>query len=488
MSLSLVPFSEHLFAIGIEQSLYIGIVFIVLWCVSRMANKTRILLQLGLWSLLLFRCLMPTDISSRYSLRQFLFPPKPVEHMQLGTSIHDEDMISSHDFDTSVVQPNSNQSSNWHTFLIGVWILGLLTVLILFLKQYVYYRRLAYKSIRCKDQEIHSILFRWRKKLGLKRTIRILISSEPCSPFTLGLFKPVLVLPESLLSEPYQASLESIMAHELTHIKHLDALWIWVQNLIQCLFFFHPAVWIANRKINFYRECLCDGMVISRGTIPRQTYGQSLLNSLKLSQRGPKWHSATACFVFSKSMLSDRIKNLKGGQRMNIKKSIITVVMLLGLACFLLPMAGATQEKQSADQIKTKSIEALSFTNPITDGYRVSMGYGEGKDPITKKQRFHRGIDLAAKTGTPVYAAESGLVDAPKTHSAYGKNITIDHGQQMKTFYSHLDSVSVQPGALVTKGQLIGLVGSTGRSTGSHLHFEILQDSTCVNPEDFIQF
>ena len=511
------PLISRLMNIGIEQSIYIAILFVILWVVSSLVRKKQTLLQLGLWSILLFRCLMPTDIASHYSLRQLTFPDRPDANILTGMSYHDG-MPDTGQVTNSVENATSSlvHKINWKFVIVGTWVLGSLIFFMLFSKQYHSYKHLAKNATTCQESEILKMLSNWQHLLRIKRNVQILISDESCSPFTLGLVRPILVLPQSILSKKYKSSLESIIAHELTHIRQFDSLWIWFQNMIQCLFFFHPAVWIANRKINFYRECLCDGMVISRGAIPHQTYGQSLLNSLKLSQRGPKWQGAPACFVLSKSMLTDRIKNLKGGQRMNIQKGIITLVMLVGLAYFLLPMAGVTQTNQSSSDLLTKAHKSnqnfeaikdtqmiqvskavataldlsneLTFTNPIKSTYQVSSTYGYKTHPVLNRKKFHHGIDIAARIKTPVYAAESGYVTLPKISEAYGKNIIIDHGSRIKTFYAHLDSIIIKPGMQVKKGDLIGLVGNTGKSTGPHLHFEIIKDSTRVDPDKYIQF
>ena len=179
---------------------------------------------------------------------------------------------------------------------------------------------------------------------------------------------------------------------------------------------------------------------------------------------------------------------------MNMQKGIITLMMLVGLAYFLLPMAGMSQGKQDSKQIVTvvenlKQNSELNFENPLKGTYHVSFKYGKRKDPMHEdRMYFHYGIDLAAKMKTPVYAAESGYVDMPKTKRSYGKNILIDHGQKFKTCYAHLDSVMVQSGSLVKKGDLIGLVGNSGKSTGPHLHLEVIKDGERVDPEQYITF
>ena len=118
------------------------------------------------------------------------------------------------------------------------------------------------------------------------------------------------------------------------------------------------------------------------------------------------------------------------------------------------------------------------------DGARLSSSYGMRKHPILGYNKMHRGVDFAAPTGTPIYAAGSGTIEAAGRNGAYGHYIRIRHAGSYKTAYAHLSSYAagIKRGAKVSQGQVIGFVGSTGRSTGPHLHYEIILDGKQVNP------
>ena len=118
------------------------------------------------------------------------------------------------------------------------------------------------------------------------------------------------------------------------------------------------------------------------------------------------------------------------------------------------------------------------------NGARLSSGYGNRKHPILGYSRMHRGLDFAAPTGTPIMAAGSGVVEAAGRNGNYGKYVRIRHNGTYKTAYAHLSRISpgIVPGARVSQGQVIGKVGSTGMSTGPHLHYEILINNRQVNP------
>ncbi|MEE4201546.1 M23 family metallopeptidase [Erythrobacter sp.] len=123
---------------------------------------------------------------------------------------------------------------------------------------------------------------------------------------------------------------------------------------------------------------------------------------------------------------------------------------------------------------------------PLNTG-RISSSYGMRTHPVLRKRRAHKGIDLAAPTGTPVYATADGLVGRADWFSSYGLYISIDHGADLETRYAHLSRLAVAAGDTVRKGDVIGYVGSTGRSTGPHLHYEVRVDGVAVNPIPYMQ-
>nr|WP_285712350.1 M23 family metallopeptidase [Erythrobacter sp. COR-2] len=141
------------------------------------------------------------------------------------------------------------------------------------------------------------------------------------------------------------------------------------------------------------------------------------------------------------------------------------------------------------------AVEApLAFSSPIPqrgisvpsrmplEGAALTSGFGMRTHPVLGGRRQHTGIDLAAPTGTPVYATADGIVSRADWYSSYGLYISVEHGASMQTRYAHLSRLAVAAGDSVKKGDLIGYVGSTGRSTGPHLHYEVRVEGLAVNP------
>lgn len=122
---------------------------------------------------------------------------------------------------------------------------------------------------------------------------------------------------------------------------------------------------------------------------------------------------------------------------------------------------------------------------PLADA-TLTSNFGMRTHPVLGGRRAHKGIDLAAPTGTPVYATADGLVQMAKWYSSYGNYIQIGHGNEMETRYAHLSRIVAVEGSWVKKGDLIGYVGSTGRSTGPHLHYEVRIAGEAVNPVPYM--
>jgi murein DD-endopeptidase MepM/ murein hydrolase activator NlpD len=116
----------------------------------------------------------------------------------------------------------------------------------------------------------------------------------------------------------------------------------------------------------------------------------------------------------------------------------------------------------------------------------LTSDYGMRTHPVLGGRRNHKGVDLAAPSGTPVFATADGLISKAERFSSYGNYIQIEHGGEMQTRYAHLSGYAVKAGDKVHKGDLIGYVGSTGRSTGPHLHYEVRVAGQAVNPVPYM--
>ncbi len=151
-------------------------------------------------------------------------------------------------------------------------------------------------------------------------------------------------------------------------------------------------------------------------------------------------------------------------------------------------------QSKSLDEIavlaeeKEKLLAAIPAIQPVRneDLKRMASGYGMRSDPFTKARKMHWGMDFTAPRGTPVYASGDGVVTrADSNSSGYGNHIRIDHGYGYVSLYAHLYKYNIKKNQKVKRGDLIGFVGSTGRSEAPHLHYEIFKDDERINPINF---
>lgn len=132
------------------------------------------------------------------------------------------------------------------------------------------------------------------------------------------------------------------------------------------------------------------------------------------------------------------------------------------------------------------SVALTPVNMPISGNFRQSSGFGNRKDPFTGGRAFHSGLDFAAVTGTNVFSAGDGVVSFVGERSGYGKVVEVTHGNGLLTRYTHLSDYLSHVGQKVTTGTPIAKVGSTGRSTGPHLHFEVRRGDTALDPKQFL--
>lgn len=136
---------------------------------------------------------------------------------------------------------------------------------------------------------------------------------------------------------------------------------------------------------------------------------------------------------------------------------------------------------------KDKLLDCKPGIQPVSvkDFHRISDYFGWRRDPFHGTRRLHHGIDLTGPRGCPVYSTGNGVVTEARYVKGYGKLVEINHGYNFKTRYAHLDKINVKKGEVIKRGEILGTLGNTGRSTGPHLHYEVRYNNTPVNPLDY---
>ncbi len=494
-------------------------ILIILQCFPR----RQPLLVMGLFVLVLLRLVLPVDLALDYSARYFLDTwigqgEVLSAHVDDGVSIAQlpGEQIAAFAIGGTASAAGAEQTSFFYRFpwltllLFAFWITGAVLSTALFVRQWWRFRIQISAAEPILDPAITTMLRRWQSHFSVKRTIRLVTSDQYLSPFTMGIFRPVIFLPKSLLEANDKSLIEPILAHEVVHLRHMDTIWMRLQNLLQIVYFFHPVVWLVVRRINEARESYCDQAVLRTRRISLKQYTASIVAVLRMNLTGMPDMETQPGFGHRHNQLTKRLQHIKkGGAFMKKPSGFGMVITLLVFALFLLPMSSAcSQNGQSTpaepaaeqpevvevpapeenDTPSTKEASAdLRFESPIAKGYSSSE-YGMRMHPLLKKEQFHKGIDIAAPKGTPVYAASSGIVRFADENGGYGNMINIEHALGYISRYGQLSEILVKTGQKVKRGEMIARVGSSGLSTAPHLHFEIYpgENKQPIDPRDLI--
>lgn len=488
------------------ELLYSTVLFVPLWLLLRLFRKRSPHLQLGLCALLLLRLVIPPQWASPLSARHLLATWQPFQDSwqtisgllfagsvnNAGGTIAAVDGIHTprfNDSGTAALTDSGQQSQGIiPTLLFLAWLCGTTGFSVIFLRHRRRYHRLVSHAGEVTDPAILAIAARWRRTYRIARPVRLCSADNCATPFTLGIFRPVIFLPHPVVAPKNPRLVETVIAHEMAHIRRYDDLWIRLQALLQVIYFFHPLVWYANRQLNQARERICDRMVLSRRQISPRDYGEGMLAILRLNLAGANRWGLHAGFGSNHQYLIQRIQDIKGGNVMKQHHRLISIAILALTGLFLLPMASYQSLAEDRPAAETPPAAAgPAFACPIKAGY-VSSGYGERIHPVKKVKMLHKGIDVAAPRGSEIYAAAAGTVISSKFMENYGNTVILRHADGYTTLYSQMDSILVTAGQQVDAGTLIGLVGDSGLSTAPHLHFELRLNDEALDPESMIDF
>ena len=321
------------------------------------------------------------------------------------------------------------------------------------------------------------------------------------APFTLGILRPRVYLPDDLHGTARQA----VLLHEQTHIRRGDPLTKPLFYAVACLHWFNPLAWLAFCTFERDMEAACDEAAVRGRPLPeRNAYCESLLH---FAVQG---RSIPGSLAFGQGSVKERIVHLLHYRRLGAGALAvcIAVVGLCFAACMVRPELSAQPETTTATPespataetaqpaetpapvVQTSALPTLSdaansprFICPVKYKYISRFA----------TENSHRGDDLCADEGTEIYAAADGVVLAAQEHYSWGNFVEIDHGTDADglrwvTLYAHMKSCAVQVGQTVTAGQVIGYVGSTGNTTGNACHFEMQVNGTLVEPRYFTAY
>jgi len=291
-----------------------------------------------------------------------------------------------------------------------------------------------------------------------KHTIMVHPDVQPCSFFGI-------LFVRSQNEDPI------IIAHEMVHIRQRHWVDLVLVEVAAIVLWFNPFIYFYRRSITVQHEYIADRHVVS--TVSLRDYLGCITTQIE--------SNILSALVsrFNTRSIKQRIIMLTNTKTYSAFRYAIVLPVVV-----VLTMAFATRDTANLFLMQNK--ELRSPVDVVKLRKEPGVGFGERMNPVTQKLTFHTGVDFVLAAGNGVYAAATGVVVEAASSESYGNFIIVRHDQTLTTSYSHLEKIDVKEGDKVQKGQTIGLVGSTGLSTGPHLHFEVLENGKAVNPVPYL--
>ncbi|SMG10795.1 Murein DD-endopeptidase MepM and murein hydrolase activator NlpD, contain LysM domain [Marivirga sericea] len=346
---------------------------------------------------------------------------------------------------------------NQSDFTTELIVLGISLISLLFLMKLIYSH---FQLVRLKRQS---------KEIN-KNGYRIYCSPVE-SPFSY--FKSIFI-PKSLLNS---VSFNTIMEHELVHVKKMHSIDRVLMEIILSIFWFHPLLYLFRNRLIETHEFQADAEVIALQQDPIG-YQEILFQQINA-------HKAISYVNYFKlNTVKTRIKMINRTKNLS-KWHYLLILPVLALmtfsfankenAEFIAPLKSDVSDVFEYAINPSENYTPSIFPLQDAEGVKLTASFGNRIHPILKVERFHEGIDLKTYRGNPVLATADGIVIEAGINSevAWGKIVRIKHGDMYETVYAHLSEVEVSIGDKIKRGDIIGKAGTTGRSTGSHLHYEV---------------
>lgn len=339
-------------------------------------------------------------------------------------------------------------------------------------------RRLSELVRRGKSLPAEGELARHLGVVDAPKGLRLVLVEERISPFATALPRPTLVLSQWALDKLSLEQIRLVLRHELEHLARRDPLAVLgLQWMAALLWFNWPLKALAKRAVDALEQGCDEEVLRKENPKRRRAYAEAMLKTLRQTATTHANDPVAAFSTQNKRSFTLRIRHILNGKQSARKGS--------NRALWSLTLASGALVLGLQPQLALAGKVAEAFISPLPEA-TVTSGFGMRPWPIKdaefKEKRLHKGIDLGAPRGTRVQVPRAGVVTFSGTMGASGEVVIIDHGEGVETLYAHLDKRLVNKGDSVEQGQTLGLVGSTGKATGPHLHWELHQDGKVVDP------
>ena len=510
-------------------SLVPSIVFaIYLVCMPMIKNHTSATWKLSILKSILILFILPvyamiTSLSS--SLGTYFHVVSPEAYTEMTSTIGVQRVTQWSTEANAIAEKANTATLDLLGIVATVWMVGIAVIV---LSQVVCYLGFIKKAkLGIPAYEIESMLSEEKEKLAITQDLPIFYDKFAATPMLIGLAKPKILLPYQGVKEHHLAY---ILLHELIHLKRKDLWWKLVLQGICTLHWLNPMVYLLRIEFEKQLEYSCDELVAkSLSFEERKDYAFSILQSVHIANK-QNYALIGIGFSSSKEKLERRITNmLHCKNTKKFPKILSTTFVVLLIATIAIPAFSegktvidhgvpippvSTDLLGQASTLDTILIDTLETEKPTLDTTLmdtletekptldttlmdtletatpilgvITSTFGQYTHPVTGEVNVHTGVDIRGNQGDPINSFASGVVDAVGYDHTTGNYLSIDHGNGIKSFYCHCHQIDVIVGQEVTVAAQVAQVGTTGASTGPHLHFELKLDETNLNPLDYI--
>lgn len=348
------------------NSVYALLLFLLVMLIKIVYPSLPKRVEYGMLCVVLIRLVLPNDLSFDYAISSqigsWLFA---LEDARLVS-----ELLANHPFFQAPHTTDSSNTESWSLteILFVFWAVTVFIVLTAYLWLRIKLFHMLNKSQPIVEYPIVACANKWRLSFWIKRPVHVIAEEKYLSPFTFYSKTPIIFIPRKILQSQNETLIESIIAHEMAHVKRRDSLWLLFQNVIQILFFFNPMVWLVVRRLSGLRENICDEMVLSTKRITPVNYGKSLLDVLRFNITGEMHTRLSNAFLGYKGQIKQRIANISNFEKTQSKPNLEFCYVVI-FAILFLPFT----ERQIYDVISAKNKSIVQQESPFPNSVKAQV-------------------------------------------------------------------------------------------------------------------
>lgn len=460
----------------ISMSIIASIVGLLVICVKRFFEKVPVNLSNILWIFVLVLLIVPIEVSSSISIQNYI----QIEAIEKVNNFNKAGNVNYFNIPTdNIIEGSAYGAINWMYMFTLIWLIVSIALICRFVIVKI-------AQITCKkqskviDKNVYDIFLDCKKSLKISNNVELILQDKVKTPAIYGVVTPNLLINENIL-DLSNNELRYIFTHELIHFKKKDIYVFEILKILKCIYWFNPILIYIFCQIKRDLEYATDEMTVSI-LKNRKEYCKTLL---KISMYASEGYISALGICDSRKELERRIRMVKSNKKVNYTSLTLFIVSLVVIMTASISLATSKINDTNVQSQLIQITTTQKYIVPVNGV--IGVKFGSRVHPVTKDIMYHNGIDIIADQGTAVVAIQDGIVEEAGFESEKGNYIKIMHKDCM-TEYNHLSKISVQEGDSVAQGQNIGEVGSTGYSTGPHLHFSIIDEKgNYIDPEEYIE-